>query len=199
MFSITIGRDDVDIGVQIIIGRDDVLTFFYKVDQLFPKTPGPRIWKHHRCWYKCCWDQILIRYWRLLRGKLLVFSLELFCSGQCWCWCLTESIVGGSDKEEQWHWVRLDLGKRSSQQKDSLSHMMTVFVFLWTLYFVFCKDSTRIMYHCICILAPDLSQQKDRLSHMHLSIFVFVFESYGDSIELIQVVIVQEKWSISSG
>ena len=38
MFSITIGRDDVDIS-----GRDDVLTFFYKVDQLFPKTPGPRI------------------------------------------------------------------------------------------------------------------------------------------------------------
>ena len=68
-----------------------------------------------------------------------------------------------------------------------------------SLNFVFCKDSTRIMYHCICILAPDLSQQKDRLSHMHLSILVFVFESYGDSIELIQVVIVQEKWSISSG
>ena len=73
MFSITIGRDDVDIS-----GRDDVLTFFYKVDQLFPKTPGPRIWKHHRCWYKCCWDQILIWYWRLLRGKLLVFRWNFF-------------------------------------------------------------------------------------------------------------------------
>ena len=37
MFSIKIGRDDVDLSVQIIIGRDDVLPFSIKLTNFFPK------------------------------------------------------------------------------------------------------------------------------------------------------------------